>query len=72
MERLNYTLVVISAKEVKSVCAGLWFDDKETAERYAEGVTTGLALAGRKNPQQLRMETTSRQMGLWPLYGGLP
>ncbi len=49
MERLNYTLVVISTKEVKSVCAGLWFDDKEAAERYAEGVTAGLALAGKKN-----------------------
>lgn len=49
MERLNYTLVVISTKEVKSVCAGQWFDDKEAAERYAEGVTAGLALAGKKN-----------------------
>lgn len=49
MERLNYTLVVISTKEVKSVCAGLWFDDMAAAERYAEGVTAGLALAGKKN-----------------------
>lgn len=49
MERLNYTLVVISTKEVKSVCAGLWFDNKEAAERYAEGITAGLALAGKKN-----------------------
>lgn len=49
MEKLNYTLVVISTKEAKSVCAGLWFDDKAAAERYAEGVTAGLALAGKKN-----------------------
>lgn len=49
MERLNYTLVVISTKEVKSVCAGLWFDDETAAERYAEGVTAGLALTGKRN-----------------------
>lgn len=49
MERLNYTLVVISTKEVKSVCPGLWFDDTAAAERYAEGITAGLALAGKKN-----------------------
>lgn len=49
MERLNYTLVIISTKEVKSVCAGLWFDDKTAAERYAEGVTAGLALTGKRN-----------------------
>ena len=49
MERLNYTLVIISTKGIKSVCRGIWFDDTTAANQYAEGITAGLALAGKKN-----------------------
>lgn len=49
MERLNYTLVIISTKGIKSVCRGIWFNDTTAANQYAEGITAGLALAGKKN-----------------------
>lgn len=49
MKRLNYTLVIVSTKEVKNVLSGLWFDDKTSVERYAEGISVGFKLAGKKN-----------------------
>lgn len=47
MTRLNYTVITVSAKEVKRVVNNICFDNKQFAERYAEGITAGAALAGK-------------------------
>lgn len=48
MARLNYTVITVSAKEVKHVANNICFDSREYAERYAEGLTVGAAMAGKK------------------------
>lgn len=47
MEELNYTVITVSTKEVKHICGGVCFDDRQSAERYAEGLMAGLSLAGK-------------------------
>lgn len=49
MERLNYTVITVSAKEVKHICGGVCFDNRQSAERYAEGLAAGLSLAGKRH-----------------------
>lgn len=48
MERLNYTVITVSAKEVKHVINGVCFDSRKEAERYAEGLTVGASMAGKR------------------------
>lgn len=47
MAQLNYTVIAVSAKEVKHVANNICFDCREYAERYAEGLTVGAAMAGK-------------------------
>lgn len=48
MEKLNYTVITVSAKEVKHIVCGVCFDSRQEAERYAEGLTVGASLAGKQ------------------------
>lgn len=48
MERLNYTVITVSSKEVKHIVNNVCFDDRASAERYAEGLSIGASLAGKR------------------------
>lgn len=45
MERLNYTVILLTTKRVKRVMPDYWFDSREQAERFAEGLQIGADLA---------------------------
>lgn len=48
MERLNYSIVVVGQRDVHCYVANYCFDDRQSAERYAEGMSHGLYLTGKK------------------------
>lgn len=48
MGRLNYTVITVSTKEVKHIQNNVCFDNRTSAERYAEGLTIGAAMAGKR------------------------
>ena len=48
MERLNYTVVIVSTRDAKVVASDLYFDSHKEAERYAEGLTVGASIAGKR------------------------
>lgn len=47
MERREYTIVTVSAKEVKNVAERICFDNEQAARTYAQGMFHGARLAGK-------------------------
>lgn len=47
-ERLNYTLVVVNNARIVEYMPNYWFDNKRDAERFAEGMTIGTSIVGKK------------------------
>lgn len=47
-ERLNYTLVVVNNARILKCVPDYCFDTREEAERWAEGITIGTSIVGKK------------------------
>lgn len=45
---MEYTVISIGQKEIQNFASRIWFDSKESAERYAEGMTAAYYWCGKK------------------------
>lgn len=48
MDRMNYTVITVSTKRIKCIWDDMYFDNRESAERYAEGISAGLSMVEKK------------------------